>query len=126
MDKLEFPDDSPSTFDEIKKLKEKDITLLLNTIASHSSHKPALRFIITTMMVGDSIEELRKLNKKLDDTKFETYYNNLKASKFFNSDGTVKINISDEDLDDEINFARFVAEGIFKGEYVSRNIYKFR
>lgn len=110
---------------DFKDLSKQDIEDFLKLINPHKKAIDSTRFILTTLIAGRNHKELKLLNNKLDEEKYKKYFDNLEKANYFDETGNPKINKTDEKLISEINFARYVAEGVFSGKYITKNYYKF-
>ena len=110
---------------DFKELSKKDIKEVLLILNPPKTAINATKFILTTLIAGRNKEELRKLNSNISDELYSKYLTNLENAEYFDETGFPKINKTDDNLIPEIKFARYVAEGVFSGKYITKNYYKF-
>ena len=110
---------------DFKELSKKDIKEVLLILNPPKTAINATKFILTTLIAGRNKEELRKLNSNISDELYSKYLTNLENAEYFDETGFPKINKTDDNLLPEIKFARYVAEGVFSGKYITKNYYKF-
>ncbi len=109
---------------DFKDLSKEEIEEILLIINPPKQSINSTRFILTTLIVGRDHKALKKINK-LDEETYNKYLENLEKADYFDEKGFPKINKTDENILPEITFARYVAEGVFTGKYITKNYYKF-
>ena len=110
---------------DFKELSKKDIKEVLLILNPPKTAINSTKFILTTLITGRNQKELRELNSNISDEVYNKYLTNLENAEYFDETGFPKINKTDDNLIPEIKFARYVAEGVFSGKYITKNYYKF-
>lgn len=110
---------------DFKELSKKDIKEVLLILNPPKTAINSTKFILTTLITGRNQKELRELNSNISDEIYNKYLTNLENAEYFDETGFPKINKTDDNLVPEIKFARYVAEGVFSGKYITKNYYKF-